>query len=83
MSKCFGDFYEQSLEEEHLRKTREKCNTGFKNPKQYIKFKLKMLRRDMYIEPTQKEVDHLYTLTTETAIDNAVHSIIARHWNRF
>lgn len=53
----------------------------FKNPKQYIKAKIKMLRNEMYIQPTEEEIDHLYLLKTDVAIDNAVHSIIDRHWD--
>ena len=49
----------------------------------YIKCKIKMLKKDMKITPTQKEIDHLYDLTNTVAIDNAVHSIIDRHWASF
>ena len=52
----------------------------YKNPEQYVRHKLKMLRKEMFIRPTDKEVVHLKSLTTRTAIDNAVHSIIDRHW---
>ena len=54
----------------------------FENPIQYIQLKLKMLRKDMYITPTKEEIAHLYCLTSETAINNAVHSIIDRHWSK-
>jgi hypothetical protein len=54
---------------------------SFKTPDQYIKEKLKMLRGEMFIEPTKEELDHLFELTDEGDIDRAVHSIIARHWN--
>ena len=54
----------------------------FVNPKQYIKAKLKMLRNEMFIKPTEEEVEHLYSLKTSVAIDNAVHSIIDRHWDK-
>ena len=53
----------------------------FENPEQYIKAKLKMLQKEMYIQPTEDEIAHLHELKTETAIDNAVHSIIERHWS--
>ena len=52
----------------------------FRNPKQYIKFKLKMLRTDMEIKPTKEEVAHLYSLKTQGDIDRAVHDIIKRAW---
>lgn len=54
----------------------------FKNPKQYVKAKLKMLRNDMFIKPTEEEIEYLYSLKTDVAIDNAVHSIIDRHWDK-
>jgi len=54
----------------------------FKTPEQYLKAKLKILRRDFCIEPTEEEVAHLNTLTTQVTIDNAILSIIARHWDK-
>ena len=48
----------------------------------YIKSKIKMLRKDMCIRPTQKEIDNLYNLKNTVAIDNAVHSIIDRYWSK-
>jgi len=66
---------------EELRQRSETWDPGFVSPEQYIKSKLKMLRKDMYIEPTGKEVAHLHTLKTRQAIDNAIHSIIDRHWD--
>lgn len=52
----------------------------FKTPRQYVDAKLKMLRNDMYIQPTPKEVFHLRELKTEGEINRAVASIIDRHW---
>ena len=52
----------------------------FKTPEQYLKAKLKILRRDFCIQPTLDEIVHLQKLTTQTTIDNAVLSIINRHW---
>lgn len=49
-------------------------------PEKYIKAKLKILRRDFYIELTEDELKHLNTLTTQISIDNAILSIINRHW---
>lgn len=65
---------------ESLRQSQEAYDPSFVSPEQYIKAKLKMLRKEMYIEPTGKEVAHLQSLKTRQAIDNAVHSIIDRHW---
>ena len=53
----------------------------FKSPEQYVKGKLKMLRKEMYIQPTDAEVAHLNELKTMGDIDRAVHSIIERHWS--
>ena len=55
----------------------------FTNPTQYVEVKLEMLRGDMYINPTKEEIEHLYTLTSRCDIDNAVHSIIDRHWDKY
>lgn len=49
-------------------------------PEKYIKAKLKILRRDFCIYPTDEEIAHLYTLTTQLRIDNAFQSIITRRW---
>ena len=51
-------------------------------PEKYIKAKLKILRRDFCIEPTDEEIKHVTTLTTQIAIDNAIQSIIDRRWNK-
>ena len=59
----------------------EGCLPEFISADRYVMAKLKMLRYEMLIEPTHEEITHLYELKTETAIDNAVHSIIARHWD--
>lgn len=73
---------ESKREPESRRQDRQSYFDEFRNPTQYIKAKLKMLRNEMYIEPTQGEIDHLYSLKTDVAIDNAVHSIIDRYWDR-
>ena len=54
----------------------------FKTPKQYAEEKIKILERDFYITPTDAEILHLKTLKTQTAIDNAVLSIINHHWDK-
>ena len=53
----------------------------FKTPEKYIKDKLRILRRDFCIEPTEEEIAHLKTLTTQIAIDNAFLSIMTRRWS--
>ena len=53
----------------------------FTNPAQYLKAKLKILSRDFKITPTETELEHLRTLTTEIGIDNAILSIINHHWS--
>ena len=53
----------------------------FESPELYVDFKLKMLRKEMYIEPTEPEVAHLKELKTMGDIDRAVHSSIDRHWS--
>lgn len=52
----------------------------FTTPEKYLKAKLKILSRDFKIEPTETELEHLRTLTTEIGIDNAILSVIAHHW---
>lgn len=52
----------------------------FTTPEKYLRAKLKILSRDFKIEPTATELEHLSTLTTEISIDNAILSVIARHW---
>lgn len=52
----------------------------FTTPENYLKAKLKILSRDFRIEPTEMELAHLHTLTTQISIDNAILSVIARHW---
>ena len=83
MSRCFGeleDLFEGANEERKYEIGDNHWFEEFKDPQQYIEAKLKMLRKDMRITPTQEELDHLTGLTTATAIDNAIHSIIDRHW---
>lgn len=53
---------------------------AFITPRQYAKEKLKMLKRDMCICPTEEEKRHVYSLTTERDIDRACLSIIDRRW---
>lgn len=59
---------------------RETWKGNFTTPEKYIARKLKMLRKDMYIEPTEEEIAHLKKMKTEGDIDRAVKTIIATHW---
>ena len=52
----------------------------FKTPEQYVKARVKVLIRDMHIDPTEAEVEHLYSLTKQHDIDRAIHDIINRAW---
>ena len=54
----------------------------FKNPKQYTEAKLKILSdpRGFGIQPTDEEIANIKTLKTQIQIDNAILSIIDRHW---
>lgn len=92
MSKCFGDYRKyRSKREFGVEKTKENQKEAdrqkndsffitFVTPEQYVEDKIEMLREEMYIKPTDDEIAHLKTLKTEVSIDNAVHSIIDRHW---
>lgn len=89
MSRCFGD-YNKSVKprrafatetvNELPRVERETYKSKFTTPEKYITGKLKMLKRDMKIEPTDEEIAHLKKMKTEGDIDRAVKSIIARAW---
>lgn len=49
-------------------------------PEKYIRAKLKILERDFCIHATQEEEDHLKSLNTQLAIDNAIISIMNSRW---
>lgn len=66
---------------EYRRTLNENHGAEFITPKQYADFKLVMLRKEMYIDPTEDEIAHLYELKTEGDIDRAVHTIIERAWS--
>lgn len=51
------------------------------NPKKYLEAKLRILKRDFRITPTESEMKHLETLSTQTAIDNGILQIIDNRWN--
>lgn len=53
----------------------------FENTRQYKDAKLRMLRDDMYIEPTLSELDQLSVLKTEGDIDRWCRKVIERFWN--
>lgn len=46
----------------------------------YVKKKLEMLMAEFLVTPTQEEVDELFNLTSEKAIDKKVVHIIKKHW---
>lgn len=53
------------------------------NASKYLEAKLKILmdKRGFNITPTEREIEHLKTLRSQTEIDNAILSIIDNHWN--
>ena len=89
MSKCFGDVLIEKVFDEmdeamedvtvyERKKTNNNHWTEFDNPEQYVR---EMLHDDMFIRPTEEEIAHLRELKTATAIDNAVRTIVSRHWS--
>ena len=85
MSKCFGDlmklFEEEGVEPRTYDVGDSHFFDKFESPEQYVKCKIRMLEDEMYIKPSQQEIDHLKELTTETAINAAVRAIINKHWS--
>lgn len=65
---------------EERRQRTEHWGGNCETPEQYVKFKLRMLRKEMYINPTPEEIAHLKKMKTMTSIDNAVRTIIDNHW---
>lgn len=59
---------------------RESWRTPFVSPEKYVNAKLRMLRNDMYIEPTAEEIARLRSKKTEVEIDSVVRGIVARAW---
>lgn len=53
------------------------------NASKYLEAKLKILmdKQGFCITPTEREMEHLETLKTQTEIDNAILSIINNRWN--
>lgn len=45
-----------------------------------VKEKIKMLKRDFLIEPTEEEIAHLNELKTEQQVETYVRIIINTHW---
>lgn len=93
MAKCSGNFNKcvaprSAFAKETTGKTptsqkeeRVSWRNNFTSPEKYIKEKLRMLRKDMYIEPTLEELQNLNSKTTEVEIDAAVRKIVARAWS--
>lgn len=52
----------------------------FETPNQFIEEKIKMLRSQFKITPTDEEINHLYDLKTEYEINAAVKTILNNHW---
>ncbi len=50
------------------------------NLKTYRKWKLKMLRRDFFVDLTEEEIAHAETLKTEAAIDQFCMGILEKRW---
>lgn len=67
-----GDMRRQGLQD---------WDIDFVSPEQFADAKLIMLRNEMYIEPTEEEIVHLYEQKTEYAINRVVLGIISRHWS--
>ena len=42
---------------------------------QYINDKIDMLRRDLKMRLSRAEIEHMQSLTTETAVDNFAHTL--------
>lgn len=57
-------------------------NPVWKNPKDYLKRKLKILDEHFLITPTIEQLAHLHTLTNQVQIDNAILSIIDAYYNK-
>lgn len=89
MSKCFGDcgklrdlFSKKNTEPETKKQMVTEWYYGDDSTiENYIESKLKMLRKDMLIEPTDDEIRQLNRAKTTISVDNLVHSIIGRHWD--
>jgi hypothetical protein len=61
----------------------EFTNTGAPkttNINSYRKAKLKIMKRDFCIDPTEEELAHADTLTTEVAIDQFCLGVINNRW---
>lgn len=52
----------------------------FTNAKEFAKKKIAMLKTDFCIPVTEREIKHLFELTTESEINRAVRQIIENHW---
>ena len=46
--------------------------------KSYIKEKIKMLRKEFYMNLTESELAHFYELKTEIAVDNYVQDLFVK-----
>lgn len=53
----------------------------FKDKNEYVRKKITILMDQFLVKPTHKELDHLYSLDTESEIDKACIGIIKRYWD--
>ena len=53
----------------------------FKDKNEYVRKKITILMDQFLVKPTYKELDHLYSLDTESEIDRACIGIIKRYWD--
>lgn len=88
MSKCFE---EERIEvpdlppivddhDEDQRRYSENWDTNFTTVDRYVNYKLKILRNDMYINPTWEEISHMRDCQTRGAVDAAFRSLITKYW---
>ncbi len=48
----------------------------------YINKKIKFLRNDFYVRPTEREIKELFACRSEAAVDRKAISIIISHWEK-
>ena len=60
---------------------KESHSPKYTTPEKYVEAWIKILKRDFRITPTPAEMAHLKTLKAKVPIDNAILSIMDRHWS--
>lgn len=53
-----------------------------KSLRDYINKKIKFLKNDFYIRPTEKEIKELFSCRSEAAVDRKAIRIIISHWEK-